>query len=161
MISNVLKERDIDRCTAEEWLLHYQSRKSQYYSDLNYVTESSGMPEVFVKMGPGNIVMQKVVSLADLEHAEKWLLVIEGVQDTLGPKKRLFLDLRRKAAGLNKTVRGQVVWRTYVQSHYAEIMAKEHGTTKDIFWLHDNTIGKWWNEIVEMVMYVALKKGCL
>jgi hypothetical protein len=160
-IDGVLKELKKDYNTAEEWLLYYQDRLKEYYKDLNYIRSETQTPEVFVQTGPGNTVMQKVISLAELEKRERWLIVVEMVRDMLGPKKTLFLQLRCKAAHINKTVNGREVWRNYVQVHYAEEMARQHSTTSDKFWLHDNTITNWWNEIVGLVRLVALKKGCL
>lgn len=157
----LLKDIKEDYNTAEEWLLYYPARLKQYYIDLNYISTETRVSEVFVNTGYGNVVMQKVISLAELEKTERWLIAIELVQDTLGPKKALFLELRRKAAYLNKTVNGREVWRSFVQTHYSEAMAQEYNTTLDKFWLHDNTITHWWSEIVSLVRLIALKKGCL
>jgi len=155
------QELNNDYDTAEEWLLHYQVRLTQYYKDLSCIRSETQMPEVFVRTGPGNVVMQKVISLAELEKRERWLIVVEMVQDMLGPKKLLFLELRRKAANKNKKVNGREVWRSYVQVHYSDEMSKLYSITSDKFWLHDNTITNWWIEIVSLVRIVALKKGCL
>jgi|GEM_PF-2273311 len=160
-IGTLQQELNNDYDTAEEWLLHYQERLKQYYKDLSYIRSETQMPEVFVRTGPGNVVMQKVISLAELEKRERWLIVVEMVQDMLGPKKLLFLELRRKAADKNKKVNGREVWRSYVQVHYSDEMSKLHSITSDKFWLHDNTITNWWIEIVSLVRIVALKKGCL
>lgn len=160
-LDEMLKELKKDYKTAEEWLLYYQDRLKEYYKDLNYISSETHLPEIFVKTGPGDSVMQKVISLAELEKRERWLIVVEMVRDMLGPKKALFLQLRCKAAHINKTVNGREVWRNYVQVHYAEEMAKQYHTSTDKFWLHDNTITNWWNEIVSLVRLVALKKGCL
>jgi hypothetical protein len=160
-MASILQELEKDYDTAAEWLLYYQDRLTQYYKDLNYIHDETHMPEVFVDTGPGNVVVQKVISLTELDKTEQWLITVELVQGMLGPKKRLFLELRRQAAHINKTVNGREVWRNYVQSHYAEEMAREYSTTPDKFWLHDNTITNWWNEIVGLVRLVALKKGCL
>jgi len=157
----ILKEIKKDYTTAEEWLLYYPARLKQYHSDLNYISTETRVPEACVSAGYGNVVLQKVISLAELEKTERWLIAIEIVHSMLGPKKSLFLELRRKAAYINKTVNGREVWRSFVQTHYSETMAEEYNTTLDKFWLHDNTITHWWNEIVSLVRLVALKKGCL
>jgi hypothetical protein len=118
------------------------------------------MPEVFVDTGPGNVVVQKVISLTELDKTEQWLITVELVQGMLGPKKRLFLELRRQAAHKNKTVNGREVWRNYVQSHYAEEMARAYNGVPEKFWLSDRTLTIWWREIVDLVRLVALKRGC-
>lgn len=157
----ILEEIKNDYETAAEWLLYYPARFKQYHDDLNYICNEKRMSEVAVNSGYGNVVVQKVISLAELEKTERWLIVIELVHGMLGPKKSLFLQLRRKAGYINKKVNGREVWRSFVQTHYSEEMAKEYNTTLDKFWLHDNTITHWWNEIVSLVRLVALKKGCL
>ena len=74
------------------------------------------------------MVLHKVISLAELDQTERWLITVEMVQEMLGPKKRLFLELRRRAAHQHKTVNGREVWRNYVQTHYANNMAKHYNT---------------------------------
>ncbi|MCE5286963.1 MAG: hypothetical protein LLG02_14115 [Pelosinus sp.] len=160
-LKNVIQELKNDYDTAEEWLLFYPERLKQYYSDLNYIHDENRMHEVNVPTGPGNVVLQKVVSLAELDATEKWLITVELFESMLGPKKKLFLELRRKAAGRRKTVNGREVWRNYVQSHYAEEMGRQNFTSPNKFWLHDNTITNWWDEMVELLRLVALKRGCL
>lgn len=159
-MSSILQELKNDFVTAEEWLLYYPERLRQYYQDLNYITNETVVPETFVSSGPGNIVLQKVVSMAELEKTEKWLLAVEMVHDILGPKKLLFLELRRRASSKKKTVNGREVWRGYVQQHYAEEMARRYNSKTDKFWLSDHSITIWWQEIVGLMRLVALKKEC-
>lgn len=159
-MSDLLQELDKDYITAEEWLLHYKNRLTQYYKDLNYISTESHVPGVFVQTGPGNVVLQTVVSLAELEKTEKWLITVELFRDMLSPKKRLFLELRQKAAKRNKTVNGREVWRSYVQKHYAEEMARMYNGVPEKFWLSDHAITNWWKEIVRLMRLVALKRGC-
>ena len=160
--ASILQELDQDFDTAEEWLLYYPERLKLYYQDLNYISGGGiASPEVFAQTGPGNIVLHKVISLSELDKTEKWLITVEMVQEMLGPKKRLFLDLRRKAADRKKTVNGREVWRSYVQKHYADELARLYNGVPEKFWLNDNTITNWWNEIVELLRLVALKRGCL
>jgi hypothetical protein len=95
--ANILQELDQDFDTAEEWLLYYPERLKLYYQDLNYISGGGiAPPEVFAQVGPSNIVLHKVVSLSELDKTEKCPITVEMVQDMLGPKKRLFLDLRRR-----------------------------------------------------------------
>jgi len=156
----ILQELDNDYKIAEDWLLNYELKKEQYYRDLNYIRDENPMHEVYVRTGPGNIVMQKVVTLAELDRAEKWLLTIELVQNKLGPKKRAFLEVRREARRMNHTVNGREVWRGYVQTHYADRMAKEYATSMDKYWLSERAIMYWWKTLVETTRLIALKRGC-
>jgi hypothetical protein len=159
--NDIMQELKNDYTTAEEWLLYYPARLKQYYQDLNYISSETNRPEVFARSEPTNVVIQKVISLAELEQTEKWLLVIETVQSMLPPKKSLFLEIRRKAADKRQTVNGHEVWRNYVQRHYADEMVKLYGSTPEKFWLSDCSITKWWQGIVGLVRIIALKKRCL
>jgi len=60
-LDGIQKELKKDYNTAEGWLLYYQDRLKEYYKDLNYIGSETHLPEVFVKTGPGNSVMQKVL----------------------------------------------------------------------------------------------------
>ncbi len=120
----ILKELKSDYDTAEEWLLYYPARLKQYYQDLNYISTETNRPEVFARSEPANVVVQKVISLAELDKTEQWLITIELVETMLAPKKKLFLKIRRQAANQKKMVNGREVWRPYVQRHYADEMVK-------------------------------------
>jgi len=159
---DVLRELNKDYETAAEWLLFYEDRKRQYYNDLNYIREESVFHEVCVKTGTGDVVLHKVISQTELDENEKWLLAIELVESMLGPKKKVFLDIRRVARRKNKTVNGHEVWRGYVQTNYAEKMAElNESRMVDRWFLSDRTITVWWQELVELTRLVALKRGCL
>lgn len=157
----MLQELKSDYITSEEWLSYYPARLKQYYQDLNYISTETNRPEVFSRSEPANVVIQKVISLAELDKAEQWLIVIELVETMLAPKKKLFLEIRRKAASQKKMVNGHEVWRTYVQRHYADEMVKIYGSTPEKFWLAENTITNWWSQIVGLAELIALKKRCL
>lgn len=147
--------------TAEGWLLNYRYRLHHYYQDLNCIMAEGGAREIPGGSGPAKVVEYKIINMEELDKTEKWLIAVEMAQSILSPKKRLFLELRRRAAGQNKTVKGREVWRGYVQKKYAETMVKKHGGTPEDFWLSDHTITLWWKGIIELMMIIALKKGCL
>lgn len=157
---SIYQALDNDYKIAEEWLLNYEARKKQYYSDLGYIRDENSRPEVFIRTGPGNIVMQKVVSMAELERTENWLISTELVESTLGPKNQIFLAVRRDAKRMNQMVNGREVWRTYVQRQYAEKMAQEYKTPVEKFWLSDRAVMYRWKAIVNLTLYVAIKRGC-
>jgi len=157
---DVLRELDQDFETAAEWLLFYEDRKKQYFSDLNYIRDERSMPEVYVRTGAGNIVLQKVISQAELDETEKWLITVELVENMLGPKKKVFLEVRRAARRKNCTVNGHEVWRGYVQKKYAEEMAKQYNASIDKFWISEDSITLWWKSIVATTRLLAYKKGC-
>jgi hypothetical protein len=70
-MASILQELENDYVTFAEWLLYYQDRLKQYYKDLNYFPDETHMPEVFVDTGHGNVVVQKVISLAELDKTER------------------------------------------------------------------------------------------
>jgi hypothetical protein len=157
----ILQELSKDYDIAEEWLLNYDARKKQYYSDLGYIRDEDSRPEVFIRTGPGNVVMQKVISLAELDRTENWLITVELVESLFGPKKKMFLAVRREAKRMNMTVNGREVWRTYVQRHYAEEMSKLYNCPPEKFWLSDRAIMYWWKSMIELTRILALKRGCV
>jgi hypothetical protein len=158
---SIYQELNNDYKVAEDWLLNYEARKKQYYSDLGYIRDENSRPEVFIRTGPGNIVMQKVISLAELERTENWLITVELVESLFGPKKTVFLAVRRSAKRMNQTVNGREVWRTYVQQHYANEMAKIYSAPHEKFWLSDRAIMYWWKSMVDLTQLIALKRGCM
>lgn len=162
MISeSVLQQLIKDFETAAEWLLFYEDRLKQWQRDCYVIREEINAPEIFVRTGStGNIVMQKILSLAELDKTEQWLLTIELVQSMLGPKKKTFLAVRRAARRMNKTINGHEVWRGYAQVNYAKAMATAYRTTPDKFWLSDHTITNWWKQLVELTQKIAYKRGC-
>lgn len=159
---NALAEIKRDNEIASDWLLYYPFRRRQYYEDLLDVENSTPVSaEVNVKTGPGNQTMQKAVKLVELSRTELWLQCVEDVEGIFSEKKLIFLQARREAAYMVKTVRGRPAWVVYVQRHYAERMAVRYNTTPDKFWVSETTLKEWWREIVEIVARVAIKKGCL
>ncbi|MBP2654986.1 MAG: hypothetical protein H6Q73_2555 [Firmicutes bacterium] len=158
---DILREISQDFETAAEWLLFYEDRKKQYYSDLNYIRDERSMPEVFVRTGTtGNVVIQKVISLEELEQTEKWLLTVELVESILGPKKKTFLAIRREARRKNRKINGHEVWRGYVQRRFAEEMSNIYQVPSDKFWLSEDSITLWWKNMVATARLLAYKTGC-
>lgn len=158
---NALAEIKKDNEIASEWLLYYPFRRRQYYDDLLDVENARPVSEVNIKTGPGNQTMQKAVKMVELSHTELWLQAVEIVESVLSEKKLIFLEVRREAAYMVKTVRGRPAWVIYVQRHYAERMAARYNTTPDKFWTNETTLKEWWKEMVEIVARIALKQGCL
>ncbi|HWP50836.1 MAG TPA: hypothetical protein VN626_03970 [Clostridia bacterium] len=162
--AQVLQELNKDFETAAEWLLFYEDRLRQWEQDSRYIREEiagSNMDWcVTASTGTGDGVVYKVISIEELERQEKWLLTVELVHEMLSPKKQVFLAVRRAARRKNQTVKGHEVWRGYVQTQYAEDMAKKYGATPDKFWLTDKTITEWWRELVELTRCIAYKRGC-
>ena len=160
----VRRELQNDFQTAAEWLLFYEDRLRQWEQDSRYIREEVAGTNmewcVASRTGPGNVVLSKVISLAELDKQEKWLLAVQLVHEMLSPKKQVFLAVRRQARRKNQTVNGHEVWRTYVQANYAKEMAKLYNAPQERFWLTERTITEWWRWMVNLLRLVAYKKGC-
>ena len=160
-MTNALAEIKYDNEIASDWLLYYPYRRRQYYEDLLDAENSRPVSEVNVKTGPGNQTMQKAIQKIELTQTEQWLQCVEDVENIFSEKKRIFLQVRREAAYMVKSVRGRPAWVLYVQRHYADRMAERYNTTPDKFWVSETTLKDWWHEMVEVMARVALKRGCL
>ena len=134
---------------AAEWLLNYEYRKKQFYKELGLVGGQTFRTEIFVKTGPGDVVIQEVVRNSQLDYTECWLIAVEVVTESLTDDKQTFLKLRRGAQkqALQKGVRGRPAWRSYIQNNYPGELS-------------DNKITEWWAEIIELMRLVALMRGC-
>ena len=137
---------------AAEWLLEVEPRRQQYLAqDFSFIgaTACDGMPRA---AGPGNPTQRRGLQLADIRNAENWIITIEIVEGMLSPKKRAFLDLRRKAEKVNHCgERGRPGWVCWL----AWAMQDRHGLE-----MADRTIRAWWYEIVDLAARVAIKRGC-
>lgn len=151
MANDIIHELEAYLQEAEEWLLNYTARLRQWQIDSNSIREESNTPEVYVRTGPGgNIVVQKIVSLAQLDYAENWLLAVEAVVESLDDERKEFLAVRRDAnlKMREKKVKGCPAWRGYVKTNYP------------FQTLTDKMISDWWINMVELMRLVALKRGC-
>lgn len=133
---------------AAEWLLNYSYRKKQFYKDLGMVGEQTFRSEIIVKTGPGDVVVQEVVRNAQLDYAERWLIAVEIVEESLEAKSKEFLKLRRAAHKKDQFAPGRPGWRKYVKDNF------QHQQ------LTDNKITLWWKRITELMRLVALMRDC-
>lgn len=159
---NILAEIKNDNEEAAQWLLYYPGRRRQYYQNRLEVLGSTHSSEIRVKTGPGNQTMQKALKLSALNDAECWLETIELVESILGEKKLVFLRVRREAAYIqDRFERGRPAWVVYTQHQYADEMAKRYQSQPEKFWISERTLKTWWQEIVDLTVRIALKKGLL
>jgi hypothetical protein len=146
---------------AAEWLLNYHDRKEQHrikqeiFSVLS-ATTYSGLPH---GTDIGMPTENKGVALAELEEKELWLKTIEDAESTLSEKKQAFIEFRRRAEQLDfvKEV-GRPGWVDYVQVRYADWHEKKYGKA---YLPSKNTLHSWWNEIVDVTVRIAIRRGCL
>ena len=146
---------------AAEWLLHYHERKKQYQIQQEEHTVLSaanynGLPR---GNGIGRPTENKGLILAELEETHAWLQTIEDAESTLSEKKQAFLDIRRRAEQL-EFVRevGRPGWVDYVQVQYADWHERNYGTE---YLPSKKTLHLWWNEIIDVTVRIAIRRGCL
>jgi len=143
---------------ATKWLLQYNELKQGYIekSNIQYLgaAVNDGMPR---STDVGRPCESKGITLAGLEAARKWIISIEGVESVLGPKKLVFLQIRRQAEKQSCNP-GKSAWIDYTMSHYAEWHHREYGGD---YVPSYRTLQEWWKEIVDITVRLAIRNGCL
>lgn len=162
----IFEQLQKDYKETEQWILFYYDRRDKYYEDSKYLHEQSNfLRSKMMGRFENQLHMERVVSLADLEHTEQWLLAVEMTMENIPKEKQVFIEIRRRAAQKNiylkKIGRGRMNWVSFVQEHYAYEMAKKTGKEPETFWLSEKTIKIWWAEVVKMTRLIAMKKGCI
>ena len=143
---------------AAEWLLNYHDRRRAYidaqesYTALS-ATVNTGMPH---GSGTSNPTEQRALSLAELERQKLWIMTVEDTESVFGEKKRTCLDLRRKAALQDTGEVGRPGWGDYVQAKYADWHENRYGKADVPAKI---TLYRWWDEIVEVAVRIAIKRG--
>ena len=153
MGNQILTDIKRDNATAEDWLINYPERRMKYLEDFEIRFDKKTYCEVPTRSGPGRPTEVMLPRLDRLMETEKWLVTIEKVQDTIGPKKKAFLYLRREAKHMDH-------WRPYVREQYAILMADRLNGAPHNFMLGLDTISDWWHEIIELTVRLALMRGC-
>lgn len=143
---------------AAEWLLNYHDRRRAYidaqesYTALS-ATVNTGMPH---GSGTSNPTEQRALSLAELERQKMWIMTVEDTESVFGDKKKTFLDLRRQAALIESGEVGRPGWVDYVQAKYADWHERQYGKACVPAKI---TLYRWWDEIVEVAVRIAIKRG--
>ena len=161
-------KRDNNKVTY--WLLNYTQKKKeieQLKEDLilsgSYSLENRLPVKTNLTTDP---TAKKVILLVDkLAEEEKWLKLIEEVEQRLPVKLRLLLQLRRQAGQERSNIvryRGRPSWIPYVQCRYCEMLAKATGKEEEDVWIGDpKTFFVMWNRIVEYTCRLSGKRGLL
>lgn len=163
--SKILEQIKRDYKTAEEWILQYYERRAEYYEEARYIHDHSyGVGQGAGNKGSGGN-NYSLIRFSDLEHMERWLLSVELMWSTLSPKKKIFVEQRRRAEAKNRYLKerkqGRINWALFVQKHYAREMLQENGGRQETYWMNEKTIKIWWKEIVELTRLIAQKRGCI
>jgi len=145
---------------AARWLLAYPERKQAYFEMLNNVqfigaAVNDGMPR---STEIGRPAEKKGIRLADIDKARLWLMAIEDAEKTLGEKKLAFLDIRRQAEKQKSNSPGRPGWIDYTMSRYADWHSRRYGGD---YVPSYNTLRTWWQEIIDVTVRIAIRRGCL
>lgn len=158
-----MKWKDIERENklASDWLLYYHQRRQEYFeAKANFselaATAYTGMPH---DSNVGNPTLKKGLQLGKIKEDELWIMTIEDVERILSPKKLIFLEVRRRAEEIKHDGdNGRPDWVGYTQCAYSEKIANHYG------YEHvpsERTMRTWWRSMADIVVRVAIRRGCL
>lgn len=156
--------REQDR-KAAGWLLHYvdikerlEEKKEDMYDSTLQAMKISDEPKSRTNL-TADQTGNTVVKLSNFKE-EKQIRLIEDVMQVLPQEKRVFLQLRQKYRHV-RGGRGNYGAYTKIQYEYAEKMAKLTGKDEEEVWKAEITLKKWWKEIIEITVRLALKRNLL
>jgi len=166
----IIREIDADRRTAERYLLHYPELLKEYEEVRRVAVNGeplvdAGQTPILEKVReentgggrcnlPGNPTEEKAlkaVSYDEKQEAYTWLKAVEIVQRSLGERKNIFIEIRRKAEAQAMEARGQgrPAWVVYCQMHYQEAIAERF--LDGCRYVSEKTIRTWWGQLVDRV----------
>ncbi len=141
---------------ASEWLLYLPDRRKelqQRREDIEGRSPSSSIAQGFG--GDGGIsdkTGQAASQLSELEHKESWVKLLECIEVALPESRRVFLEVRRES-------RDGRAWTSRAQQHHAVQMSERCNQEGEL--MHRNTFYRWWQELVDLVVREAIRKGLL
>jgi hypothetical protein len=145
---------------VSDWLLRYPERVEQYKEMLSGfqilgATQYDGMPH---SSSVGNPTASKGMKLSDIERQKDWIMVVEMTEQVLSEKKKMFLMFRRQVVNHMYINGGRPSWTGNVQCKYAEWHNRKYGGN---FAPSIQVMKDWWNEIIDVAVRIAIRKGCL
>ncbi|MDR3565557.1 MAG: hypothetical protein P4N59_29535 [Negativicutes bacterium] len=147
---------------ATRWLLEYTERRIDYmdrmaeFSVLS-ATKYSGMPK---GTDVGRPIENLGISLVSMEETRLWVMAIEDTEKCLGEKKLAFLNVRRwvhRQQEVGNTENGRPGWVDESQARYADWFYRRFDT---VSCPSRNTMFKWWEEIINVTVRIAIARGC-
>ena len=148
---------------ALRWILNYRDLRKAYFDSITAFNTlgavvNSGMPK---GTGTSNPAANKAINLLDMECQRNWIMVIEAMERTLSDKSKKYLELRRDAniQIYKKSKPGKPKWVDFVQAEYALWYVEEY--RRSIEPPTRKTMCLWMNNIVNITVRIAIKKGCL
>lgn len=145
---SVLDVLKTDEYKAVEYILHYGELRREYYEKCQEILYGSPIPQIGHSSTPGNPTLAKVGSIKANDEMLRWLLAVEKMEQCLGPKKTLFLRLRRESMNELSKRRGRPGWVDYTVTKYED----ETGGN-----LSDKTAREWWKDIKNLTIRIATK----
>ncbi|OPY63664.1 MAG: hypothetical protein A4E56_00387 [Pelotomaculum sp. PtaU1.Bin065] len=138
-----------DNKIVTDWLLFYDEHKKEYLRRRECsVSDSSA----------SYISSISYNSLYDLMEVERWLNLIEEIEQRLPWKMHIFLRLRREY----RHVTGRKGWTTAVQWRYTYEVAERLGKNPEDTWVESRFIlNRWWDKILDYTVRLAAKRGLL
>lgn len=156
------------------WILHYWERRKEYeecaqrYQEESENTLGSARVDLVPIHGSlqGDPTGRQGVSLASLDEkldqAEKWLGLVEELEERLPWRLQLILRLRWEVADRTGRSKGRPSWIPYVQHRYCREVAKRHGKAEEECWVESPRIfTDKWNKIVAIGTVMAAKRGLI
>lgn len=169
----IIREIDADRRTAERYLLHYPELLKEYEEVRRVAVDGepvvdAGQTPILEKGReentgggrcnlPGNPTEEKAlkaVSYDEKQEAYTWLKAVEIVQRSLGERKNIFIEIRRKAEAraMETHAQGRPGWVVYCQMHYQTAIAERFLDSARC--VGERTIKEWWGQLIGRVAAV-------
>lgn len=146
---------------ASGWLLNYHERLQAFKSSMASFSELGATIYTGMPHSPtiGNPTENKGITLAQLEDTKVWLMTIEDTERCLSEKKRAYLDMRRRSNEIEAQQEiGRPGWVDYVQMRYSDWHYRRYG----IAYVPSRCqLFRWWNEIVDIAVRIAIRRGVL
>lgn len=154
-MNDIAAELRSDNQAVSCWLIYYRERKAAIELIREEIIEASPAPQadrVQANKTSDSTHDRAARLIKRTANATDWLWCVDAAKATLGPRKRILLDLVQEAATLSIAGNTKRWWVPWVQHQYY----CRHGC-----WLSDFMIDKYWRSIVERCLILALKKNLL
>lgn len=162
LASEMEREIQNDNKIAADWLLWVSERRLAYNTKRLEILTSSG--PCLNDLIPGNKIItsdptgRKGQLLGDLKKVGEWLNLIDDIETKLSWKLKIFLFLRRE----HRFATGRNGWVASVQIRFADELAKKLCKKSEETWIENRrTFFNWWNQIVNITVRQACKRGLL
>ena len=154
-MDDITAELRTDNQIVSCWLIYYRERKKATELLREEIIEASPAPQsdrVQANKISNPTEQRAWAIIRKTGNSQDWIWCVDACRATLGPRKRILLDLVQEAATLPIAGSTKRWWVPWVQQQYYH----RHGC-----WLTDFMIDKYWRAIIERCLIIALKKSLL